>query len=64
VTDTPGSLLLTMTDAAELLRCSPRQVQYLIARQGLPVVYLGTRQRRIPRVGLERWIAERTELVS
>jgi excisionase family DNA binding protein len=52
-------VLLTNKEAAALLRCSVRQVQYLIANEGLPVVYLGTRQRRIPRVALEEWVAER-----
>jgi excisionase family DNA binding protein len=49
MTATDTALWLTVVEAAELLRCSPRQVQYLIAREGLPVVYLGRRQRRIPR---------------
>jgi excisionase family DNA binding protein len=53
-------VVLTNEEAAALLRCSVRQVQYLIANEGLPVVYLGTRQRRIPRSALEQWVAERT----
>jgi excisionase family DNA binding protein len=64
-TEGPGApLLLTVPEAAELMRCSTRQVQYLIARDGLPVVYLGVRQRRIPRAALERWITTRAEAVS
>jgi excisionase family DNA binding protein len=52
-------VLLTNEEAAALLRCCVRQVQYLIANKGLPVVYLGTRQRRIPRSALEQWVVER-----
>jgi excisionase family DNA binding protein len=56
-------LLLTIAEAAELLRCSERQIYYLIARADLPVMKLGART-RIPRVALERWVEERTRLAS
>ena len=55
--DTP--VLLTIAEAADALRCSPRQIYYLIERDELPRVHIGT-WTRIPMAGLREWVASRT----
>ena len=52
-----GRLCLTVAEAAEQLRISPRGLYTLAERQGLPTIRLGGR-RLIRRADLERWIAE------
>jgi len=50
-------LCLSVAEAAEQLRISPRGLYTLAERQGLPTIRLGGR-RLIRRADLERWIAE------
>lgn len=56
-----GRLLLTVPEAAELLRIS-RNLAYELVTQGrIPHIRLGRRV-LIPRQGLENWIAREAEL--
>jgi len=55
-TATDKSLLLTVSEAARLLRISRNLAYELVAQGQLPHVRLG-RVIRIPRHGLEQWIA-------
>jgi excisionase family DNA binding protein len=48
------SLLVTRQEAADLLQCSVRFVDYLLARRDLPIRRLGRRV-LIPRAALERF---------
>jgi len=52
-------LLLTVAQAAELLQISPDLAYELIRQRRLPHVRLGAADRviRVPRFGLEQWIA-------
>lgn len=50
-------LLLTVREAAKLLRISRNLAYELVAQGRLPSIYLG-RRILIPRHGLERWIAQ------
>lgn len=52
--------LLTVPEAAQLLRISRNLAYELVAQHQLPCVRLG-RTIRIPRASLERWIRERAE---
>ena len=52
------SMLLTTEDVVRVLRIGRTKVVELIGRRELPVVRIG-RSVRVPRVELERWIAER-----
>lgn len=52
--------LLTVPEAAQLLRISRNLAYELVAQHQLPCVRLG-RTIRIPRDSLERWIRERAE---
>ena len=54
--DNAGALLLKVPDAARLLNISRDHCYELIARGEIPHIRLG-RVIRIPRVGLEQWIA-------
>ena len=58
VTEGYASELLTVPEAAKLLRISRNLVYELIAEHQIPCVRLG-RVIRIPRKSLERWIRER-----
>lgn len=53
------SVLLTKREVAALLRVSPRQVDYMIARCELRPIRLGARCVRIERADVERLIARR-----
>lgn len=55
------SLLLTVSEAARLLRISRNLAYELIAQGALPHVRLG-RVIRVPRHGLEQWIARQAGL--
>jgi excisionase family DNA binding protein len=55
-TATDQSLLLTVAEAARLLRISRNLAYELVAQGQLPHVRLG-RVIRVPRRGLEQWIA-------
>ncbi len=50
-------LLLTVKEAAKLLRISRNLAYELVAQRRLPSIYLG-RRILIPRHGLERWIVQ------
>lgn len=56
----PESLLLTIPEAAEALRLGTSSVKQMVRSGELPVVRYG-RAVRIPRTGLEQWVASRTE---
>jgi len=56
-----NSLLLTVTETARLLRISRNLAYELVARGELPSVRLG-RVIRIPRFGLESWLAREAGL--
>jgi excisionase family DNA binding protein len=53
-------LLYTVAEAAETLGISRSHMYAALNRGELPVVRLG-RTARVPRLWLERWIAEQTE---
>jgi len=55
-----ASGLLTVPEAAQLLRISRNLAYELVAQHQLPCVRLG-RTIRIPRDSLEQWIRERAE---
>lgn len=55
-----ASSLLTVPEAAQLLRISRNLAYELVAQHQLPSVRLG-RTIRIPRDSLEQWIRERAE---
>ena len=56
-----SSLLLTVSEAAQVLRISRNLAYELVARGELPAVRLG-RVIRVPRFGLESWIARQAGL--
>ena len=56
-----SSLLLTVSEAARVLRISRNLAYELVARGELPAVRLG-RVIRVPRHGLEQWIARQSGL--
>lgn len=56
-----SSLLLTVSEAARVLRISRNLAYELVARGDLPAVRLG-RVIRVPRHGLEQWIARQSGL--
>ncbi len=60
-TATDRSLLLTVREAAQLLRISRNLAYELVAQGHLPHVRLG-RVIRVPRHGLEMWIARQAGL--
>ncbi|MDO8616486.1 MAG: helix-turn-helix domain-containing protein [Dehalococcoidia bacterium] len=62
-TTTDRSLLLTVREAAQLLRISRNLAYELVAQGHLPHVRLG-RVIRVPRHGLEQWIARQAGLPS
>jgi excisionase family DNA binding protein len=51
---------LTATEAAAILRCSPRTIRSAITAGRLPSVRLGPRLVRIPEAGLAAWQASWT----
>jgi excisionase family DNA binding protein len=53
--------LLTVTEAAELLRLSPGTIYHLISRRVVPCVKLSKRCVRFRQSELERWITDRSE---
>lgn len=55
-TTAADTLLLTLDEAAEQLRCARRSIERHIANHRLPVVHLG-RSVRVERRELERFIA-------
>jgi excisionase family DNA binding protein len=59
--DTDGALLLKVWEAARLLRISRNLAYELVAKGELPAVRLG-RVIRVPRYGLEAWIARQAGL--
>jgi putative molybdopterin biosynthesis protein len=63
-TASESALLLTVPEAASLLRIGRNTCYELIRRGDLPAVRLGERIIRIPRFGLEQWIARETGLPS
>lgn len=58
------SLLLTVPEAARLLRISRNTCYDLVARGEIPAVKLGERLLRIPRVGLTQWIARQAHVAE
>ena len=56
-----SSLLLTVSEAARVLRISRNLAYELVARGELPAVRLG-RIIRVPRFGLESWITRQAGL--
>ena len=56
-----SALLLTVAEAAKLLQISPNTAYELIRQGRIPFVRLG-RVIRIPRFGLEQWIAREAGL--
>ena len=59
--DNAQALLLTVAEAAKLLQISPNTAYELIRQKRIPFVRLG-RIIRIPRFGLEQWIAREAGL--
>ena len=59
--DNGQALLLTVAEAARLLQISPNTAYELIRQRQLPHIRLG-RAIRIPRFGLEQWIAREAGL--
>lgn len=53
--------LLTVTEAAAILRLSVRTVRSMIAQGSIPVVRLSVRRLAIRPLDLESWIARRTQ---
>ncbi len=53
--------MLTVEEAASLLRISRNKAYQLLAEGRLPHIRLG-RRRLIPRLGLEQWIAREADL--
>lgn len=53
--ENPETLLLTLADAARLLRVCKRTVERLVGRGELPVIRVG-RAPRISRTALMRWL--------
>jgi excisionase family DNA binding protein len=60
-TNNDGQVLLTVKEAAKLLRISRNLAYELVAQGRLPSIYLG-RRILIPRHGLERWIVQEAGL--
>ena len=60
-TDAQQPMLLTVTEAARLLRISRNLCYELIAQKQLPHIRLG-RRILLPRYGLEQWIAHEAGL--
>ena len=54
-------LVLTVDEARRLLRIGRRQLYQAIARHDVPAVKIG-RSIRIPRSGLEAWLAQPVEV--
>jgi excisionase family DNA binding protein len=52
--------LLTIREAAAILRCSRERTYELAARGEIPTVRISERRIRVPADALEDWIAERT----
>lgn len=55
-----SNLLLTVPEAATVLRISKNKAYELVRQRLLPAVHLG-KNIRIPRQALERWIAEQSK---
>ena len=52
--------LLTIREAAEILRMSRERTYELAARGEIPVIRISERRIRVPAEALELWIVERT----
>ena len=59
--DNHEALLLTVAEGARLLQISPNMAYELIRQKRIPFIRLG-RIIRIPRFGLEQWIAREAGL--
>ena len=66
--DTPANggdaLVMTVREAARLLHISRNTCYELVRRGELPAVKLGSRILRVPRRGLEQWLAREAGLPS
>jgi hypothetical protein len=58
--DLPNKRLVTPKEAAEFLRCSPRQVYYLVGFSKIDGIKLGHSSLRITRDSLIRLLGEST----
>jgi excisionase family DNA binding protein len=58
-----GSELLTVPEAAQLLRISRNLAYELVARQELPAIRLG-RVIRIPRAALDEWMEQQATFID
>ena len=56
--------LLTIPEAAEVLRMSRERTYELAARGEIPVLRISERRIRVPEDALERWIADHTTSVA
>jgi len=61
--DNHEALLLTVAEGARLLQISPNMAYELIRQKRIPFIRLG-RIIRIPRFGLEQWIAREAGLLE
>ena len=50
--------LLTVREVAEHLKCTPRHVRNLIARNELPIVHIGKRAIRVASSDLQAWLED------
>lgn len=57
----PDALCVTVDDLCDLLRVSRPTAYSLVHQTGFPVIRVG-RRLLIPKVGLERWLNEQTEI--
>lgn len=57
-------LLLTVPEAARLLRISRNTAYEMVRRGELPAINLGERIIRIPRFALEQWISRQAHLAE
>ncbi len=58
-----GALLLTVEQTSTLLNVSKNTVYSLIQQDIIPHLWLG-RSLRVPRFGLERWIADQADIAA
>lgn len=61
MTQSNDPLLVTIAEAATLLRCGPKAIRKSIAAGELPVVRLGERTQRIPVAALREFVERRSE---